>query len=49
MNGGILKANNQLVLDLNGRSEKLCCCEKCPLDQLSGQCMHANSICTFTA
>lgn len=38
MNGGILKANNQLVLDPNGRSEKICYCEKCTLDQLSGQC-----------
>jgi len=38
MNGGILKANIQLVLHLNGRSKKVCCCEKCILDQLGAWC-----------
>lgn len=38
MNGGILKANIQLVFSLNGRSKKICCCEKHPLDQLGGRC-----------
>lgn len=49
MNGGMLKANIQLVLGLNGRSKKICCCEEGPTGSSGWSVQHANDICTITA